>query len=90
MKTEAESRYAVITQVAVDCEVCRACWTVGRAGAISDWSMENTPAPVARTAKVRRVDVRGMRGLSGCMTRRKRSPSAARQRARKSEGASDW
>lgn len=25
-------------------------------GAISDWSMENTPAPVARTAKVRRVE----------------------------------
>ncbi|GAA4023873.1 hypothetical protein GCM10022232_81400 [Streptomyces plumbiresistens] len=44
--------------------MCRACWTVGRAGAISDWSMENTPAPVARTAKVRRVDLRGMKSLS--------------------------
>lgn len=60
VKMEAESRYAVITQVAVDWEVCRACCTVGRAGAISDWSIENTPAPVARTAKVRRVELRGM------------------------------
>ncbi|GHG94742.1 hypothetical protein Srubr_35960 [Streptomyces rubradiris] len=60
MKTEADSRYAVITQVAVDGEACRACCTVGRAGAISDWSMEKTPAPVARTAKVRRVEARGM------------------------------
>ncbi|GAB2632445.1 hypothetical protein GCM10027168_74130 [Streptomyces capparidis] len=34
----------------------------GRAGAISDWSMANTPAPVARTAKVTRGDVRGMGG----------------------------
>lgn len=64
VKTEADSRYAVITQVAVDWEVSSACWTVGRAGAISDWSMENTPAPVARTAKVRRVDLRGMKSLS--------------------------
>src|SRR3954454_16109156 len=64
VKIEADSRYAVITQVTVDCEVCSACWTVGRAGAISDWSMANTPAPVARTAKVRRVDFRGMTSLS--------------------------
>src|SRR3954454_18255538 len=61
VKIEADRRYAVITQVTVDCEVCSACWTVGRAGAISDWSMANTPAPVARTAKVRRGEVRGMK-----------------------------
>ncbi|GAA1256324.1 hypothetical protein GCM10009665_53460 [Kitasatospora nipponensis] len=38
-----------------------ACWTAGRAGAISDWSIEKTPAPVARTAKVSRLEVRGIR-----------------------------
>ncbi|GAA3482493.1 hypothetical protein GCM10018966_070250 [Streptomyces yanii] len=39
-----------------------ACWTVGRAGAIRDWRRENTPAPVARTAKVTRFEERGRDG----------------------------
>jgi hypothetical protein len=33
---------------------------VGRAGATSDCIIENTPAPVARTAKVRRLELLGL------------------------------
>jgi len=36
--TDADSRYAVITQVTVLCVVCRWCWTVGSTGATSDCS----------------------------------------------------
>lgn len=79
VKTDADSRYAVITQVTVDCEVCIACWTVGRAGAINDWSMENTPAPVARTAKVRRVDFLGMEKPLGTGCGRDRPAVVVRQ-----------
>ena len=49
---DADSRYAVSTQVTVLCVVCSSCWTVVSTGITSDCSSANAPTPMASTAKV--------------------------------------
>jgi hypothetical protein len=50
---EAESKYAVSTQVAALCDVCSCCCTVVSTGITSDCSSANAPTPAASTANVR-------------------------------------
>ncbi len=49
---EALRRYAVSTQLTEFSDVCRACWSSGRAGATSDWSRAYEMPAVARSANV--------------------------------------
>src|SRR5687768_313370 len=50
---EAESRYAVSTQVTVFWSVSSSTWTWVRTGTTSDWSNENEETEMHNTAKVR-------------------------------------
>jgi hypothetical protein len=49
---EALRRYAVSTQLTEFSDVCRACWSSGRAGATSDCSRAYEIPAVARSANV--------------------------------------
>ena len=50
--TEADSRYAVSTQVTAACVVCSWCCTVVSTGITSDWSRANAATPSASTPNV--------------------------------------
>ena len=52
--TDAESRYAVSTHVAVSCEVRNCPAIVVSTGTTSDWSSAYAPTPAASTANVTR------------------------------------
>ena len=54
VKIEAESRYAVTTQVTVFWDVCMLAWIVGRAGITRDWSSAKAEAPSSSTKNVSR------------------------------------
>ena len=54
VKIEAETRYAVSTQVTVAWSVSSAAWMVGSTGLTMDWSSENDATPTHSTTKVRR------------------------------------
>ena len=54
VQIEADSRYAVSTQVTVSCDVCSSVWSSGRTGETIDCSSENAVAPTASTRKVSR------------------------------------
>ena len=49
---DADSRYAVSTQVTASCAVCSSCCTVVSTGTTSDCSSANAPTPAASTANV--------------------------------------
>ena len=49
---EADSRYAVSTQVTAACVVCSWCCTVVSTGITSDWSRANAATPSASTPNV--------------------------------------
>ncbi len=54
VKIDADTRYAVRTQVTLLCEVCSPAWIVGRTGITSDCSSAKPPTAAASTAKVTR------------------------------------
>ena len=54
VKTDADSRYAVSSQVTVRWSVSSAAWMVGRTGLTIDWSSEKAETPAHSTAKVTR------------------------------------
>ena len=49
---DADSRYAVSTQVTALCVVCSSCWTVVSTGINSDCNSAKAATPMASTAKV--------------------------------------
>jgi hypothetical protein len=58
VKTDADRRYAVSTQVTLFCDVCSPAWIVGSTGITSDCSSAKPPTAAASTAKVTRYRVR--------------------------------
>src|SRR5260370_344653 len=58
VKIDADSRYAVRTQVTLLCDVCSPAWIVGSTGITSDCSSAKPPTATASTAKVTRYRVR--------------------------------